>query len=190
MNIMQYPRMLTSTHEGWDELERWHPDMNALFLWLVLPLSVLPPVMILLASGGLGAEIFPGAHIGDWLLAATFFFVAEHVSVPMMAGVVRRAALAQGAAVTLRDAYTVAAVAPVPLWLSSIGLLTGTLWLAIPLTLVALAAACVLIHNGVRRVLGIKEDVIASEMAVQVMTMGVLAWGVLLVVTVVPLAVL
>lgn len=52
MNIMQYPRMLTSTHEGWDELERWHPDMNALFLWLVLPLSVLPPVMILLASGG------------------------------------------------------------------------------------------------------------------------------------------
>lgn len=187
MNVMQLSRMLVSPQAGWDEIERTHPRMDEMFLKLVLPLSLLPPAMILYASGGLGAELLPDVHIGNWLLAATFFFVAEHFSVPLMAGAIREAAIAKGVSASLRDAYAVAAIAPVPLWLSSLVLLFGSPWLAVVVAVAALIAAGVLIHNGVERLFGVEEGVEASEMAVQVISLGVLAWGVLLIMALVPL---
>lgn len=189
MNMMHLSRALFSPRDGWDEIERSHPGMDEMFLRLVLPLSLLPPVMILFASGGIGAELLPNAHIGNWLLAAAFFFVAEQFSVPLMAGAIREAARAKGIDATLRDAYAVAAIAPVPLWLSSLALLLGSPWLVVGAAVAALVAAGVLVRNGVERLFGVEEAVEASEMAVQVISMGVLAWVVLLVVALVPLVV-
>ena len=48
--------------------------------------------------------------------------------------------------------------------------------------LVALGASAMLIRHGVDRLLGIDEDVEASEVAMQVTSFGVLTWLVLLVV--------
>lgn len=187
MNMLQLPRLLVSSHEGWDEIERTHPGMDEMFLKLVLPLSLLPPAMILYASAGMGAELLPETHFGNWLLAAAFFFVAEHFSVPLMAGVVREAARGKGVDASLREAYAVAAIAPVPLWLSSLALLFGSVWLAAFVAIGGLIAAGALVHNGVERLLGVEEGVDASEMAVQVISLGVLAWLALLAVALVPL---
>ena len=49
MNVLQFPRMVVSSREGWDTVERRRPPMDQVFLRLVLPLSLLPPLMILLA---------------------------------------------------------------------------------------------------------------------------------------------
>ena len=56
MDVMQFPRMVISSREGWDLVARTRPPMHWLFRRLVLPMSLLPPVMILLASGGPGSR--------------------------------------------------------------------------------------------------------------------------------------
>jgi len=73
MNLMQFPQMLVSTHAGWDEVERLRPEMGTMFLRLVLPLSLLPPLMIVYASTAVGAHVFPDASHETWLLAAYVF---------------------------------------------------------------------------------------------------------------------
>lgn len=180
MDVMQFPRMVISSREGWDLVARTRPPMHWLFRRLVLPMSLLPPVMILLASGGVGEKVFPGAGFGNWLIAAVLFFVAEHFSVPIMANSIRQASMAKDGSSRLEDAYTVAAIAPVPLWLSSLAVVFGSAWFVVLVGLVALGASAMLIRHGVDRLLGIDEDVEASEVAMQVTSFGVLTWLVLL----------
>ncbi|NMG55921.1 YIP1 family protein [Aromatoleum aromaticum] len=187
MNLMQYPMMLFSTHGGWDDVQRRHPSQRKVFLMLVLPLSILPPVMILQAASGVGATVFPGAPFGAWIVGALLFFIAEQISVPLMTGVIRRGCVAKGASGDLGGAYTVAAIAPVPLWLSSLALLAGEIWVVVLIAFAALLASGVLIHHGVERLLGVEEDVNASDVAVQVISLGVLAWGALVLVAATPL---
>ena len=121
MDVMQFPRMVISSREGWDLVARTWPPMHWLFRRLVLPMSLLPPVMILLASGGVGEKVFPGAGFGNWLIAAVLFFVAEHFSVPIMANSIRQASMAKDGSNRLEDAYAVAAIAPVLVDVSSAG---------------------------------------------------------------------
>ena len=91
MDVMQFPRMVVSSRDGWDLVAQARPPMDWLFRRLVLPMSLLPPLMILLASGGVGERVFPEAGFGNWLIAAVLFFVAEHFSVPIMANSIRQA---------------------------------------------------------------------------------------------------
>ncbi len=176
MNVLQFPRMVISSHEGWDTVERLRPPMDQVFLRLVLPLSLLPPLMILIAARGVGAEVFPHVGFANWLIAATIFFVAEHFSVPVLANSIRLASIAKGGSNNLHDAYAVAAIAPVPLWLSSIAVLSGSVWVTVVVGVLAMGASAMLIRHGVDRLLGVEEDVEASEVAVQVISFGVLTW--------------
>jgi len=176
MNVLQFPRMVVSSREGWDTVERLRPPMDQVFLRLVLPLSLLPPLMILIASRGVGAEVFPHVSFANWLIAATVFFVAEHFSVPILANSVRLASIAKGGSNNLHDAYAVAAIAPVPLWLSSIAVLSGSVWVTVVVGVLAMGASAMLIRHGVDRLLGVEEYVEASEVAVQVISFGVLTW--------------
>jgi len=180
MDVMQFPRMVISSQEGWDTVERARPPMDRMFRRLVLPLSLLPPLMILLAAGGVGAEVFPEARFSNWLIAAVLFFVAEHFSVPIMANSIRLASIAKDGSGDLDDAYAVAAIAPVPLWLSSLAVLFGSVWFTVAVGLAALGASAMLIRHGVDRLLGVHEGVEASEVAMQVVSFGVLTWLVLL----------
>ena len=180
MDVMQFPRMVVSSRDGWDLVARTRPPMDWLFRRLVLPMSLLPPLMILLASGGVGERVFPEASFGNWLIAAVLFFVAEHFSVPIMANSIRQASMAKDGSSRLEDAYAVAAIAPVPLWLSSLAVVFGSAWFVVLVGLVALGASAMLIRHGVDRLLGIEEEVEASEVAMQVTSFGVLTWLVLL----------
>ncbi len=180
MDVMQFPRMVVSSREGWDLVARARPPMDWLFRRLVLPMSLLPPLMILLASGGVGERVFPEAGFGNWLIAAVLFFVVEHFSVPIMANSIRQASMAKDGSSRLQDAYAVAAIAPVPLWLSSLAVVFGSAWFVVLVGVVALGASAMLIRHGVDRLLGIEEQVEASEVAMQVTSFGVLTWLVLL----------
>ncbi len=108
MDVMQFPRMVVSSRDGWDLVAQARPPMDWLFRRLVLPMSLLPPLMILLASGGVGERVFPEAGFGNWLIAAVLFFVAEHFSVPIMANSIRQASMAKDGSNRLEDAYAVA----------------------------------------------------------------------------------
>ena len=65
MDVMQFPRMVISSREGWDLVARTRTPMPWLFRRQVLLMSLLPPVFILLASGGVGEKVFPGAVFGN-----------------------------------------------------------------------------------------------------------------------------
>ncbi|MDX9718233.1 YIP1 family protein [Thauera sp. WH-2] len=180
MEVMQFPRMVISSREGWDLVARLRPSMDVMFLRVVLPLSLLPPLMILVASGGMAAEMFPGVTFGNGLIAAVIFFVAEHFSVPIMANSIRLASMAKEGSNNLHDAYAVAAIAPIPLWLSSLAVLFGSVWFMGIIGLLSLGASAMLVRHGVDRLLGVHEPVYASEVAVQVMSFGALVWLALL----------
>lgn len=176
MNWIELPRMVVSSHAGWDDVERSHPSVRTMFLRLVLPMSLLPPAMILFASSHVGAERFPGVPFATWALLAVVFFVLELSSVPLMAKVIRMVAADKGARTDKHDAYMVAAIAPLPLWLSSLVLLQSHVWLIVLVPLAALAASAGLVRNGVERMLSVSEEVDAEDLSMIVITIGMLAW--------------
>lgn len=176
MNWTKLPRMIISPHAGWDDVERSHPSVRAMFLRLVLPMSLLPPAMILFASSHVGAERFPGMPFTIWVLLAVVFFVLELLSVPLMSRLIRMVAAGKGSHADEHSAYMVAAIAPLPLWLSSLVLLQSQIWPIVVVPLIALAASAGLVRNGVERMLKVTEEVDAEELSMIVITVGMLAW--------------
>ncbi len=187
MKLMQLPRMMWSSHEGWDELGHEHPSMARLFLGLVLPLSFLPPLMLAQAADGIGAQHFPHVPAQAWLLAAAVFFVVELGTVLLMTALIRAVSQSKGASADVHDAFTVAAIAPVPLWLSALVLLQQDIAVVIIVPVVALVASAGLIRHGVENMLQVREAVDAAELALIVTNTGVLAWMLLVGIALAPL---
>ena len=76
------------------------------------------------------------------------------------------------------DAYLLAAIAPIPLWLSSLGLLVPNLALNAGLSLAALGLSCVIIYHGVEGLCHMREDVTAAIVQ-SVISASLIAWSLL-----------
>ena len=126
MSPAQMTKMILSSSGGWDELIRIHPSISRMFFLVVLPLSVLPPAMIYYAGGNYGDVFSAGVSAGHWHTAAVIFFFAELLTVPAMAWIMHLACRANGVAAAYHDCFTLAAIAPIPMWLSSIVLFDVT----------------------------------------------------------------
>ena len=160
MDVMQFPRMVVSSRDGWD-LSRERPPMDWLF-----PSPGPADVAAAAADdpagiGGVGAQVFP-TRFRQLVDRGVLFFVAEHFSVPIMANSIRQASMLMGRQQPARGYLTVAAIAPVPLWLSRSRWCSAARGSWCSSALVALGASAMLIRHGVDRLLGIDEDVEAS----------------------------
>lgn len=186
MDLIQYPRMLWSSHEGWDKLARARLAPRQMFRWLVLPMSLLPPLMIVYASTHIGPAYFPEVATPVWWLVALQFFALQLLVVPLMAWAIQNLAKSHGGSGTYHDAFNVAAVAPVPLWLSSLVLLQNEIWLVIVIPVLALGASAALIMRGVEGLLKVDEDLDATDLAVTVIALGALVWFILIGFTLIP----
>lgn len=187
MNLLQLPQMVFTAHGGWDEIERTRPDKRQMFFEYALPMSLLPPAMILFAADGLGATRFPDIPYSLWLLSALLFLVLELLSVPLMAKVIRAVARSSGAPATEHDAFMIATLAPIPLWLSSLVLLQDQVWLIFAVPLLLLIATASLIRHGVERMFRVSEPVRADEISFVVISFGILVWMALLASVLLPL---
>lgn len=176
MSPFQTTKMIFSFHEGWDELIRIHPSIARIFAWVVLPFSLLPPAMIYYAGGSYGDVFVPGISAAQWHEAAGIFFLAELVTVPLMAWLMRLASRANNIAAAYHDCFTVAAIAPIPLWLSSIVLFIPNLEVGIGVGALALACSLALTYRGTYALLRMHEDIRAFQMATVVTGAGLLAW--------------
>lgn len=187
MSTLHIPQMFTRSHKGWDEIAGIHPSVVKLFIFLVTPLSLVPPMMLEFVGrqGILGSLPYAGAQ--NWNVAVAVFLIAELLTVPLMAGGIRFMAAVREVKCDYHDAFTLAAIAPVPLWLSSLGLFTGNMAVAIGVALVGLAASVVLIFRGVEGILKVEEDVVAFDIAYRVTALGMFAWIVLLLIVLSPL---
>lgn len=180
MNVMQMPKMVFSFHGGWDDLIRLHPSIARLFAWVVLPLSLLPPAMIYYAGGSYGDAFVPGVAPAQWHAAAGIFFLAELLTVPVMAWFIHLACRLNGVATDYHVCFTLAAIAPAPLWLSSLTLLVPSLSVAVVVGAFALGCSVGLIYHGVYALFRMRDDLKALQMATVISGAGLLVWLLLL----------
>ncbi len=176
MNAVQLSRMAFSFHDGWDELIRIHPSITRLFAWVALPLSLLPPAMIYYAGGNYGDVFVPGVTPAQWHAAAGIFFLAELLTVPAMAWLIHLVSRANDVATDYHECFTLAIVAPIPLWLSSLTLFVPNLIAGVIVGGLALFFSFGLIYHGVYALFRMLDDVKAFQMASVICGAGLLMW--------------
>lgn len=176
MNLKSLSHMLFSSETGWPELARLDKEVAKIFAILVVPFSALPPVMIVYA----GFEYGHGLASGTWVTIAAILFLAEICSVSLMSGFIEYAAKMYDETISYRNACLLAAVAPVPLWLSSLALFSPGLMFNAMCSLIALGLSGGLVYHGINSFCHMKEASHASAMTRIVFGAGLLAWVVLL----------
>lgn len=183
MKITHISKMPFSSSVAWKELKelaRVDGQIARLFLLLVAPLSLLPPAMIHLAGSHYGDAFIEGISGRPWGKISAAFFIGELVSVALMGWLIKQAASHWHGNISTRGAYLLAAIAPIPLWFSSLGLLVPSLALNAVLSFAALLLSCGLIYQGVRSLCGITEDIEAAAVTQVVFGSGLIVWGLLL----------
>jgi Yip1-like protein len=176
MSLLQMSSMMLSFHKGWDELIEDQPSVSRIFAFVIFPLSLLPPAMIYWAGGHYGDVFVAGVSPQQWHTAAGIFFFAELLTVPLMASLMHYVSRANDVTVEFRECLTLAAVAPIPLWLSSLVLLVPNLVVAVVVGGLALLCSLALTYRGVYALLHMHEDVRALQMATVITGAGLLAW--------------
>lgn len=176
VNVMQMPRMIFSFSDGWEDLIRIHPSVARLFTLLVFPFSLLPPVMIYYAGGSYGDVFVPGLTTAQWHTAAIIFFLAELLSVPLMAWLIHLVCKINNVATNFQSSFTLAALAPIPLWLSSLVLFVPNLFVGIVVGGLALLCSVGLIYHGVYALFHLRDDLHALQMATVIAGVGLFMW--------------
>ena len=176
MSPSQMPKMILSFHEGWDELIRIHPSISRMFALVVLPLSLLPPAMIYFAGANYGDVCAAGVSPGQWNASAAIFFVAELLTVPLMAWLIHLVSRANNVAAGYHQCFTLAAIAPIPLWLSSLVLFIPNPAVGVAVGALALLCSLGLTYRGVYALLRMHDDIRALQMATVSTGAGLLAW--------------
>lgn len=189
MSPTRIPALLLSPRAGWRELMKSPPCTTRTFANVALPFTLLPPAMIMLAANTIGAAHFPGVEAGMFELVALVFLVAELLSIFLMAWAVDASVRSKGGHSDMNGAFLVAAIAPIPLWISSLGLLHTSFAVAGGLPLLGLAASAVLIRHGIRAVLSAQE-IDCRDVSLRVMSFGLLNGLILAGIVLIPLVVL
>ncbi len=180
MNPLQVPKMFFSFNAGWDELIRIHPSISRIFFVLVLPFSILPAAMIYYAGGNYGDIFFAGASAKQWHIAAAIFYLAELLTVPAMAWIMHLACRANDVPAGYQECFTLAAIAPIPMWISSLVLFVPNLAVGIVVGALGLACSLAITYRGMYALFRMHEDLRAMQMAIVVTGAGLLAWLVLM----------
>lgn len=173
-------RLPFSSTAGWEELRERKPSIFLLVVCIVLPLSLIPPVMLYHAGTNYGDAIAPGFGDKQWEFITTIFFLAELLTFAVMGWLIHEVANTRGAQITVHDAYLLAAIAPIPLWLSALGLFIPSLLVNAIISLAALGLACSIVYHGLRGLCRMREGIEAMWITYTVMAASVMAWGLLM----------
>ena len=165
-----------SANEGWPSLAERRPNYWYVFLLLVAPLSVLAAVMVYF-GGSTHPEMFPHTARGrDWVAVAYAFLIMEFLSVGFMGLVIKNMADAYGFRIDYPGAYLLASIFPVPMWLSSLGLLASSLAATGIIGLAGLAHSCGLVYHGLEGLSRSREGASATVMTMVILALGFGLW--------------
>ncbi|WP_404377599.1 YIP1 family protein [Vreelandella aquamarina] len=184
LTIIQLP----FTHlAGWKDLQQRHPSIATLAWCVVLPMSLLPPLMLYYAG-----THYVGTYYGDtlalgladrqWRFITTILFLAELLTFFVMGWLIYAVVNSnRELSISYHDAYLLAALAPLPLWSSAIALLIPSLIFNALAVLTALGISCSLVYHGLQALCARStNDVTTMSVTYTIMAAGVLAWGVLM----------
>lgn len=184
MYITMFPKMLTSHDEGWKWLMEVHPSVVRMYALFVVPMSLIPPAMLLYAVNAYGERMMGGNITMDqaWILAG-IFFVAELIMVPVVAAVIQSLGSVVESRPAYHDAFAFSAIVPTPLWLSALVLFIPSLTVIALATAAALCLAALLIYEGNCRIFGLDDEGKTRLLAGSILAAGLVAWVILMGIT-------
>ncbi|MGV8899815.1 MAG: Yip1 family protein [Burkholderiaceae bacterium] len=187
MSQFNSSKMPFSFHNGWDKIGAVHPSVVKTFLLLILPFSLVPPAMLLYAGSHHASVYLMDAAFSRWQEVALVFFIAELLTVPLMGWVIKNIASVHRLSVDFKDAFLLAAITGVPMWLSSVGLLIPNLWAMIGIVVLGFLVAISLLYYGTYSILKMDEQMEAQSMSFAVFSAGGIVWVLLCAFVVLPL---
>lgn len=174
MKLLDYFSLPFSSGNPWHDLQSARRSMFATFLFLML--SLLPPAMLLYAGTHHPEPFHMRGGQAHWEMMAWIFLGVELLTVPLMAWLIRMLAAERKIAVQYRDAFLLAAVTAVPLWVSSLGLAIPVLAPMAGVLVLGLLLAGATLYRGTSSILRMSEPIEAQALASQVFSAGALLW--------------
>ncbi|MBI3144761.1 MAG: DUF1282 family protein [Pseudogulbenkiania sp.] len=186
MNLLNAPKMIWSSQDGWPELAKRHPSVMATFFKVVLPLSLLPIAMILYAASWNRSVYAPDTALMDWVWIAAVFLVVEWGCVFAMGGLIQSVE-SRDHPLEYRDGFRLAAYAPIPIWLSALSLFVPSLAFNVAVALLGLLASGGLIYHGLDGWFEHNKSLTTLSRAYTIFSFGALIWALVVSILVVPL---
>ncbi|MFC5301014.1 YIP1 family protein [Azospira restricta] len=186
MLMNDIPRMLVSEKRGWEDIDRSHFSHRWFFRSVVMPMSLLPPALYAYAElvhpGAIFPLSVPAVTPLQLAVMGVVFYGLQLAMVAYMAMFIQNMSLAHDHDPGYDGAYALAAIAPVPLWLSSLSMLVPSTGFVLAVGALAWVASIALLRHGVRPLLHVHDEKIAHYIANVVTLGGLAAWVALLVV--------
>ena len=157
-------------------------------------MSLIAPVMFAFSSlaypGVVFPQLAPPMSLTEAIIIGAAFLVIELAMVPLMVSLIQQKGELTSKTPTSEQAFTLAALAPSPLWLTPVALFIPTVWVGVLATAAAWFGAVALIRRGVGPVLKVHDKASLRLLASFITTTGVAAWVALMVVLVLMLSVI
>ena len=178
MTIIGLARKMLSTSGRGFHIHGSRPRLHPSFFVFTLLLSLLPPAMLYRAGTSHGALFTPGFDDKPWMAIAIACFCVEMLSVSGAAWLARELALVNGGYMSRHDAWALAIVSRIPLWLSFLSLLAPNLPLILAMVLLGHVAECALIVHGFATIcrpceeltsIVVTQTVVGTELVVKVL---------------------
>lgn len=170
-------------HSGWKYVAHSHLSVMKLYLLYVVPLSLIPPLMVYFAGTMYVDQIFPVLSANKLQMIVAVFFLVELAIVPIMGWVIQALGEVAGIKPHYREAFTLAAVAPTPLWLAPLFLFVPNLLLNITVTSVAMIGSAAVIYYAVPALFHLKDKGRSLLVSGSILAAGLVAWVFLMVLT-------
>ncbi|RCW68307.1 uncharacterized protein DUF1282 [Marinobacter nauticus] len=181
MTMTQLLSLPFSANGVWRELKGMNLSIPFLAWVIVVPMSFLPPVLLYYAGTHYGDSFINGFADKEWRFITTILFLAELLTFFVMGWLIKAVLDGHQLQIEYPDAYLLAAIAPLPLWLSSLALLVPALAVSVIAVFAGMFLSCALIYQGVRSLCQRTEnDVVAMSATYTVMAASLLAWGILM----------
>ena len=180
MNLASIRRTTHSPGSGWRGTRSDRPAPALVLAGMALPLSLLPPALLAYAADS--HPLLQTAAAAPWERIAVVFFLAEVFALAVMGWLIRSLGARYKIDLGLRDAYLLAAVCPVPMWLSSLGLLVDNIGVSLAIGLAGMwlsEALAFMQSHALGRGSG-RGEAEATGFAASVVGAGLVAWALLL----------
>ena len=181
MSQLHLPRM--PQLEAWDTITHSHFTVSQMFLFYVLPLSLVPPGMIYFADVAYGGTILPMLSDMQLLTVGTAFFLTEVAMTFLVAYIIRRLGEVVELNIAFADAYKLAVVVATPLWLVSLCLFAPSVVFDISAGSVALILSGILIYYNVPDILKVEEGGQSMMLSSVILVTGMVAWAAMMLLT-------
>lgn len=180
MTLTDLPKMFLSETEGWSDIVRIHPSVAKLLFSLVVPLSLIPPLMHAYAQrvhpGVVAPLVEPPLTVAELVVVGGVFFLIELATVALMAVYIQRLGESADVRADYAQAYTLAAIAPTPLWLAALALFIPSVWANVLILAAAWVGSVALIRHGVRPLFRLDDEIKARRLANAITLAGVGVW--------------